>query len=240
MNNELIKNTKQFVAYFDVLGYGNRIYGKSINEEYEIQKHLIDRKEERVKSNKQDIKYYSVHFSDVIILYGDNFSKIAKESLVLMYETAVKNHPSFLLRGAIGYGDFLVDDKRRIYIGSGLRDAYKFERKQEWMGCCLSDACYEKVRYDKPFEKYSQMGILVKYAVPLKGGVKEERYVINMEHCNRKFSNSINITPELIDKIFKGDKFNEMNEDTKKDINTKLKNTKDFFEYIEKVKHTFS
>ncbi len=29
---------KKFIAYFDILGYGDRIKDKSIDEEYEIQK----------------------------------------------------------------------------------------------------------------------------------------------------------------------------------------------------------
>jgi len=33
----MTRQKKKFIAYFDILGYGERIKGKSLDEEYEIQ-----------------------------------------------------------------------------------------------------------------------------------------------------------------------------------------------------------
>jgi len=164
-------------------------------------------------------------------------------SLVFMLIAAVSSVPYLPVRGAITYGDFLVNERKQIIIGEALREAYKLEKEQEWMGCCLSDLCYKKVKDYKSFEIFSKKGVLIKYSVPFKHR-EEDKYVINMESFSRiwgKESKKIPITDSnFIKNIFINktiDCKNLLELGDKEEI--KLKNTQDFFHYIEEIKQSF-
>ncbi len=137
--------------------------------------------------------FHAIQFSDTHVFYTedaseDAFEIIIKSSLVFMLMAAIRKHPYLPLRGAINYGDFRVDQENSIFVGKALRDAYVFEKSQEWMGCFLSDLCYEQVKNYEIFKEFLKKLVLVKYPVPFKNATNEEgKYVINMEAFPRVY-----------------------------------------------------
>ena len=232
----------KFIAYFDIRGYGERIRGKSIDEEYIIQKSLKDDIRKIIEKNaKERTEFYTISFSDAHIFYAndvseDAFEIIIKSSLIFMLLAAVRKPPYLPMRGVVHYGDFMADHDNSIFIGKGLREAYLFEKNQEWMGCFLSDSCYEQVKNFKIFDEFLKNNVLVNYPVPLKDE-KKDKYVINIESFPRVWGEECKdmpvTKPEFIENIFvnrgieKNDLLN-LDESTK----NKMKNTKEFFARI--------
>ena len=69
---------KKFIAYFDILGYGERIKDKNIDEEHVIQKDLRDDIREIIEKNANErIKFNTIPFSDTHIFYTDDVSEDA-------------------------------------------------------------------------------------------------------------------------------------------------------------------
>lgn len=235
---------KKFIAYFDILGYGDRINDKSIDEEYKIQKEFIDDRINLIDSVSEIAKCSAIHFSDTHIFYSEDnsensFDKIVRSSLLFMLIAAVRSTTYLPLRGAISCGDFLVDREKWIIIGQGLREAYALAERQEWMGCSLSDSCYEQAKNFRIFNIFLEKLILINYSVPFKER-REYKYVINMESFIRlwgeKCKNMPLTDPEFIKNIF----INKGMKDSKllvlnKGAQKKLENTQEFFEYIKKI-----
>ncbi len=261
---------KKFIAYFDILGYGDRIKDKSIDEEYEIQKEIIEDIIKIIENNATTrTEFHTIHFSDTHIFYTDDVSEdafeiIIKSSLIFMLLAAVRKHPYLPLRGVVNYGDFMADYDKSIFIGEGLRGAYTLEKNQEWMGCFLSDSCYEQVKNFEIFKEFVKRLVLVKYFVPFKKGThiwmswvkkvilrqsqglkeRKNKYVINMESFPRvwgdKCKNMPLTDPKFIENIFinrgKDDRdLLKLNESAEK----KLRNTQEFFKYIKNISNTF-
>lgn len=235
--------SEKFVAYFDVLGYGERIRGKNIDEEYVIQKRLREEIGEIIEKNaKKRADFHTISFSDTHIFYTndiseDAFEMIIKSSLIFMLLAAVRRRPYLPVRGAIHYGDFIADHANSIFIGKGLREAYEFEKNQNWMGCLISDSCYKQVNGFEVFRSFVGRQVIVNYPVPFKEEKRENKYVINIESFQRIWGDQCKdmpvTKPEFIENIFvnKGKGNNNLlilDDDSRK----KMENTKKFFTYI--------
>lgn len=234
---------KKFIAYFDILGYGERMRNKNIDDEYAIQKALREEIKEIIEKNaKARADFHTISFSDTYIFYTDDISEdafemIIKSSLIFMLLAAVRRRPYLPVRGAIHYGDFMADQNNSIFIGEGLRKAYEFEKNQDWMGCLISDSCYEQVKDFEAFKFFVEKQVIVNYSVPFKKDKRENKYVINIESFPRIWGNECKdmllTKPEFIENIFvnKGDGNDgllSLNDYATK----KMKNTKEFFTHI--------
>lgn len=233
---------KKFLAHFDILGYGTRIKNKSIEEELGIQRRFLDDINKLIRNTKEVIKCDTISFSDTHILYSDDFSRIIRGALLFMLMAVCRKTPYFPMRGAITYDDFLFDKEKMIVIGRALREAYILSEQQEWMGCCLSESCDTAVT-PTIFNYYTKKGVLVKYNVPIKNGKLIERYVINMESFSRVWGTAtrdMKINDDFVKNIFVDKGLNGIGViDLDKDAQEKLKNTQEFFRYIEKIKVSF-
>jgi len=240
---------KKFIAYFDILGYGERIKQKNIDEEYVIQKRLLEEIREIIEKNaKKRADFHTVSFSDTHIFYTndiseDAFEMIIKSSLIFMLLAAVRGRPYLPVRGAIHYGDFMADYGNSIFIGEGLRKAYEFEKNQDWMGCLISDLCYEQVKDFEIFKFFVKEQVLFSYSVPFKEDKRENRYVVNIESFPRiwgdKCKHMLVTKPEFIENVFmnKGegdDGLLSLNGGARR----KMENTKEFFTYARKKNNT--
>lgn len=247
------KSYKRFVAYFDVLGYGKRVENIFIDEEYKIQNKVLEDLEVITKNSSINV----INFSDTFILYPHEpgvsdtlFEGIIKSSLLLMLLLSIRKSPYLPVRGAIAFGDFLFDKEKNIIIGDALREACSLEKQQEWMGCCLSDSCYEAAKKgaDKSFNWFKDNKVLVNYSVPFKtnrflffGKQTREMYVVNIESFSRLWgqeTKNMPITQErFIENIFINKGINKKESlSLDKDAIIKLRNTQAFFKYVEKIK----
>jgi len=109
--------------------------------------------------------------SDSILLFTESnslkeFTKIVDASYQLL-TLGFCGHKA-PLRGAIGYGDLILDDES-IWLGSAIEDAYAGESGQCWSGCCLTEACEEFAKKFGMIEQYNSISTpskLVPYKIP--------------------------------------------------------------------------
>lgn len=241
---------KRYLAYFDILGYKERIRGKSLNTEYDIYREFVKDAEvwrtEFIRGKGRGKVEY-VYFSDTHLYFTPDDSEISFASIIgcsmgLLLSGAVRSTPYFPLRGAITYGEF--DNKNNIIIGPALRQAYELEKEQEWSGCCLSHECVQKTDQFSYFIDFVKTGLLVKYKVPMKNQKKYETYVVNPEAFPRIYGDQTRDMP-ITNPIFRENIFKnrgEVNHDILKLDGTsekKLEHTQEFFQHIENIKPPF-
>jgi hypothetical protein len=240
----------RYLAYFDILGYKERISTKSLDEEYRIySKFVKDAKDCCTKfiKGKGSGKVDFLYFSDTILSFTPDDSEISFASIIgfslcLLVTGAVRNTPYLPLRAAITFGEF--SNVNNIFIGPALRQACELEKEQEWSGCCLSLECVKKTEKFKYFIDFVKTGLLVKYKVPMKNQKKYDTYVVNPEAFPRIFgehTRDMPITdPKFLENIFKN--IGELNNDVL-ELNgkseKKLGNTQEFFQHIENIKTQF-
>ena len=236
----------RFLAYFDVLGYEVRITKKTLEEELALHKDMLERIQISQDWATKGLDYSlisNVYFSDSFIFYSkDNsdksFASIIAVALFFMNVSAIKKLPYFPMRGAISYGDFLADHKNKIYIGSALREACRLQEKQDWMGCCLTEACVQKVSDSRYFEKFKNEKTLLFYGVPMKPPNREEKlWCVNMESWPRNYalkSKEMPITrDDFLRNIFENRGINNLDSiKLNEDAERKLKNTQEFFCWV--------
>lgn len=178
MQNHEIINTNCWVAYFDILGFKNRVldfvrqYGKGHldifvkNDYYDI----LDEAKRRVQQHRKLLdKINYAWFSDTFLFYIPTDSKghsaTVIESLARQFLLSCIWKRS-AMRGALSAAEFYVNKKDNIFLGPALIDAYAYAEKQDWIGFVLTPkACSELQKFDLcPPDR----GKYVKYDVPIK------------------------------------------------------------------------
>jgi hypothetical protein len=83
-------------------------------------------------------------FSDSIFLFFDEVYSTSGPAAPFMLPSAVREIARALWerriphRGAIAYGDCLVDADRNIFLGRAIVDAHEWERSQQWMAVSVA------------------------------------------------------------------------------------------------------
>lgn len=160
-----------FLACFDVLGFKALRKTKNTDGLYQLYKrHLLPSMQhaaaEKGKTTEEgfvpDFNSNSINFrifSDTVILFTkydsfDSFFYIINSAHQLLTMGFVGSRTPF--RGAIGYGDLIVDNNG-IIVGEALEDAYKWESKQAWAGCLITDACENFITEKKYLTQLDQV-----------------------------------------------------------------------------------
>ncbi len=98
-------------------------------------------------------------------------------SLKVMFGTAIKKNMP--VRGAVSYGDIIVNKSKNIVIGKPIIEAYKLEKAQDWLGTAMHKSC-EKEPY---FNSLMNLQLWIrKYKPPLKSsyrGKNDVKYVLD-------------------------------------------------------------
>ncbi len=63
-------------------------------------------------------------------------------SLTYLFQRALKN--GIPLRGAVAYGNVIINKGEGIFLGKPIVDAHKLEEAQDWLGIAIHPSCYEK------------------------------------------------------------------------------------------------
>jgi hypothetical protein len=167
-----------FVAVADFLGFKRHLWDQqwapltngleNLYETYFLLLHTLDRATtiDRFElSSENNIKHVNLKIShliasDTIVLWSSeqevNYLLIALANLV--GQALGSGVP---LRGALSYGNCILDPNNNIFIGYPIVEAVEAEKCQDWVGIAvLPQAAY----------KLSKTGMVVKYEVPLKSG----------------------------------------------------------------------
>ena len=93
------------------------------------------------------------------------------------------------LRGAIGFGDYVVEQKNdltRLFLSTAFEDLSRAEKDQEWTGCYVlpnSEAVIQEHLFGAPdCGHVSQSAALYRYSVPLKRGERVNAWCLNWLH----------------------------------------------------------
>lgn len=107
-------------------------------------------------------------FSDSLFLYAlddsDQSALLVIEAVGwLLFSTGFSSIVS--IRGAIAYGDMLIDPGNDVYVGQPLIDAVQLEARQDWSGATLCDSAVARVAMAVRLEDFVW---LRRYPVPMK------------------------------------------------------------------------
>jgi hypothetical protein len=173
--------TKNLVGVFDILGFSNLVKTEGIENVYSRMKSLFNPPAGHdtphflfASSNLfAHRKFWSPSadhyiFSDSIILFNKNshhWSDFLPICNALLESGVMNNLP---LRGAIAYGDVIVDFKNNIFLGDPIIDAYQLSENQNWVGAsfhssvCKIDETLGSVRIGSYQDQYQRCTIPLK------------------------------------------------------------------------------
>ncbi|NHB70378.1 hypothetical protein [Perlabentimonas gracilis] len=243
-----------FYAMFDILGFKALLNELNTDGLYNRYLHSIlpmienasmpilktikrDGKDVMVSDNSYVRANYSF-FSDTITFFSSNDSF---DSFLGIHMTALEFLKSGFgmympMRGAIGYGDLIVD-KYGIQVGTSIVDAYIGEQSQVWSGCIYTKNAEKFCQKEKYFEKYHQIfhklktntkgfldmqqlenkqKSLIKYNVPLQKKVNDKP----IEYYNEELyaldwtKNVFNDASKKVFKLYKNDHQQRIRENT--------------------------
>ncbi|MBF0476851.1 MAG: hypothetical protein HQK59_13685, partial [Deltaproteobacteria bacterium] len=199
------------VAMFDYLGFKAQLEKKGTTGLYQLYNNglypiILESAALKTKTVQVEGKGYLVPvfgphsveyriFSDTVLFLAighsfEDFFRIVSASHSFLCSGFGMTMP---LRGAIGYGDIVWDNKS-ILVGRAIVDAYLGEAAQVWSGCALTPVCQEFAEekgyidlYQKVLERAAEQEKdeaakdnyrsakrrIVRYEIPVKGNPKE-------------------------------------------------------------------
>lgn len=184
----MVINGKRAVAYFDVLGFKNKINNISLD--------IISADYERLIKNtdgefsidngkiRQEQVCYRYIFSDSLFLIAkedspESFIDLVSYSWRMMQQFLASGFP---LRGAITYGEIYANLEKHIFLGKAITEAVTLEMNQNWIGAIVDQTAitqYEMIFQGDDVQSVIMGVLLPIYDVPLKGGLRQDYHVIN-------------------------------------------------------------
>jgi hypothetical protein len=167
MENRNLGYKSYWVAYFDLLGFENRVKGEkaiwSILEGYRTA--LAE-----IRTNPGEIR--NKWFSDTFLFYTPDDSRTSFRGMEtacqsFFYRMMISQIP---VRGCLAVGDFYEDASDDVLVGPALIEAYRLAEGQDWLGFVLStDAVRRREQYGIRSDCYRE------YDVPFDHGKSTKR-----------------------------------------------------------------
>lgn len=185
------------ICLLDILGYKDMMMERNLEE---ISKLMLKTLDDTVSGCNgilnHELEKYKKHFdfdgkvmhmewlqfSDTILLYlrCDENSKFLSHIpkyrlfsmtfyLPILFANCLRN--GILLRGAVSYGEVMVNKYKSFFIGKPILEAYELEKKQKWAGISLCESVNQFTKADK-FEKEDGAPSIIKYDVPFENETK--------------------------------------------------------------------
>lgn len=135
INSETLEG---FLAYFDLLGFSNKITKEDFTSEFSDYCKIIDEQVSRYRT-----KMFYNFFSDSVIIYTNKidiqtFSELVQALNHIFFNLVNKMELS--LRGAVSCGKFTIHKQNgnMMIAGQPMVDAYYYEEHQNWIGIMIS------------------------------------------------------------------------------------------------------
>ncbi|MGD0679874.1 MAG: hypothetical protein ABSC94_31205 [Polyangiaceae bacterium] len=162
--------TKRFVASLDVLGFKQRLAQEGLGAVFSSYQGLqIYLKQGGTKLTVLGTLFGAtvgltkeapyVLLSDTIMLWCDEHGDVASFVEVCASVTASATERDVFLRGAIAFGDTIIDPPTNTFIGQPIVDAHLAETAQEWVGLGVHPTALNGLRGSES---------VVEYKVPIK------------------------------------------------------------------------
>lgn len=139
---DTVMQNGRYLLYMDILGFSALVARKGTDEVYGIITAALDEFDRWEKLNGQ---FRTIYFSDTFIFYQEPkgfgewaFLDVYAIGGMLLSALLAKGVAA---RGAISFGEFVVKtdnaNKRQVYFGQALIDAYVAEQKENWIGISI-------------------------------------------------------------------------------------------------------
>jgi len=223
--DEVIIQGKRAIAYFDILGFKNRINNTPFDILSATYEKLIKNTDgefaimDGIITNKQVCFRYV--FSDSLFLVA---KEDTEESFIDMLSYAWRMMQLFIasgfpLRGAVTYGEIYANIEKSIFLGKAISEAVILEAQQDWIGAVVDLPVIN--RYEAIFKRDDILSIIMNvilpiHDVPFKDGTCKDYHVINWRQNM--------ISEDGIKALFKNEPFDE---NVQKKINNTLRFSKE-------------
>ena len=233
---------KRFVACLDILGFENSVGkddARTIYDRLRRVPKLFGILTGATIPNADPI-LYSILMSDTLLLCSEKddeksfkyVSGVVAQTICLGIGLAITDiatsYTPMRFRGAISWGDFYYDDKSKIFFGPAWIDAFKWEKKQEWIGAILTPDCTKFIR-KQGFEIDSSL--IIEYEAPIKEIIRKDKNKCEYSIEPQKFL-CVNWVNQIgckdvphDDKLFKGQDKNSVYRD-------KLEHSNKFYKFV--------
>jgi hypothetical protein len=134
---DLTRTGKKWVAYFDLLGFGELVKHSNIADVFYRWEQCLN--EFRSNLNQHpDLEF--ANFSDTFLIYAPDDSKksFGKIDICARYFFEHVVQRLFPLRGALACDDFYADKPNGVFLGKALVTAHDFGEQFDWIGYTLS------------------------------------------------------------------------------------------------------
>lgn len=188
----------RLVAFFDILGFSERLRTMDIADLHRLYAELIDDVADTVfnpqilglqPQRKSNFDRANFLFDSIVLVSRDltvDFGRPAVHDFLMSCASLMEKSFALQLplRGAISFGDYLEDPERNMFLCREFADLVREEKAQEWSGCIVLAPALERVLpvlYLDPggelhYEHRAQ--VLAQYNAPFKAaeGQRRQRY----------------------------------------------------------------
>lgn len=168
------RQDEYLVAYFDILGFKDRVKNNQLDSVVSKYKSILQENQKKSEP-RPDLKGFSHHwFSDTFLFlfrveegnFREKFNYMMYWSKDFFHKMTVEK---WALRGALTLGELYAEPNNNIFLGQALIDAYHHAEKQNWLGLVLTPTIIERIK-ELSCEKLnsSYKHYFVQYDVPCK------------------------------------------------------------------------
>ncbi len=167
----------RFVAFFDIMGFKDRILREGHEKIYEDLQSLSTLREKLIEINNKTNnsgdtfgESLSYTFSDSIIIFskGDLIGDIMKILLDCAVLLDVSRTMKIPIKGALSYGKITIDTKSLVYFGQPIIDAYLLHEELLMYNAIIDNSFEKKLKELYKSKKFKLW--LLPYKVQLKSG----------------------------------------------------------------------
>lgn len=160
-NSDWKVKTKRYVAFLDVLGFKDYVLRHSIDEVYgrlQTLNGFRPEEGERDYDSDEEKRIKVSIFSDSIFIFSRDDAFVTLRHFLSYVKRVMRMalRSEIPLKGAIAYGDIVVDEKGNLFCGQPIIDAYLLEEDLQYMGVVfhhtfeeayndLSDTQYKRI-----------------------------------------------------------------------------------------------
>lgn len=181
LKKEDFQTIQGFVALYDILGYSQLVKENDLLKVVRVHEKM----KEMMKNNTEGYVYRLgkpiiavYNYADTFLIYTNEMSDTGFKALLegchFIFIAAI--FYGLPIRGATACGEFYVSEN--LITGKPIIEAYEKERKQDWIGCWITDECLDKIS-EGTRQEFINKRKIVKYHIPFKEGVVEEVYAFN-------------------------------------------------------------
>lgn len=148
--DNLTKN--RFVAVLDILGFKDRVLSHSHKELYSKLEELIDitmtNNELIGRMRVRNYKPLVFNFSDSFFVFSTDDSAESFDVFLNFTQALFMNAIglSFMIKGAIGYGQITINEEKKIYFGKPIIDAYLLQEDVKFLGIVFHHIAETRLR----------------------------------------------------------------------------------------------